>query len=262
MPLRLPSGTSIGGPLKTNVQDATSRQEITSLIRGSNTRLWFEPFSDFDQSTLGLPWTARTATTAGSPTFAAVANEPCGVYRATLAANNEAETAGVDWADSLLVTHSTTGATNVNAILIPVFEAYVRIPTALAANQTAVIGLTTAFNATLTSITKYAWFRIGAGNMQVTMESKDGTTTNTAVAPADGTLTLVANQFYLFTIDWTFSNAVRFYVDDHFLGSLSMSALATTDKFQPSILLQKASGTGTPTLDVDWAGTHSWRPAF
>jgi hypothetical protein len=262
MPLRLPSGTSLGGPIKSNTQSALLRQEVTSLSFRSNYRLWFEEFTDFAQSTLALPWVARTATTAGSPTFAQGTNSIDGFYTATLAANNEAETAGVDWGDVLMLTQPSAGRTNVNAIFKPALEAFVRIPTALAANQTAVIGLTTAFNATLASISKYVWFRVGPGNMNVTMESKDGTTTNLLQAPADGTFTMVANTYYMFSIDWTLTDTVRMWVDDHLLGYLNMGALAATDKFQPSVLLQKSSGTGVPTLDIDWACASAWRPAY
>jgi hypothetical protein len=254
--IRLPSGTSVGGPLKTNTQSAASRQEITSQVWRSNYRLWYEHFGEFDGATLTSPATTRISGT--TPTMAKVANEVDGVWRATLAATSEAEVAGVDFGDSLMLNKPDAGAANVNAIVKPVFEAYVRIPTALTTAQTAVIGIGTAFNATLASISKYAWFRIGPASMNVTVESNDGTTTNLLVA-AGQAVTLTANKFYLFTIDWTFLDQVRFSVDDGLIATLNMLALAATDKFQPLIYLAKASGTTTPTLDVDWWNAASWR---
>jgi hypothetical protein len=254
--IRLPSGTSVGGPLKTNTQSAASRQEITSQVWRSNYRLWFEHFEEFAGATLGSPGTARISGT--TPTFAKVANEVDGVWRATLAATSEAEVAGYDWGDSLLLNKPDAGAANVNAIYKPVFEAYVRFPTALTTAQTAVIGIGTAFNATLASISKYAWFRIGPASMNVTAESNDGTTTNLLVAPPQP-FTLVANKLYLFTIDWTDLSGVRFFVDDNTIANLNMLALAATDKFQELIYLAKSSGTTTPTMDVDWSNTASWR---
>ena len=256
MPQRLPAGTGVGGPVKSLVQVPSQGGHIESLIRGSNYRVWYENFHDFDAATLPSPWTTRIAGT--TPTMAKVANEVNGVWRATLAATSEAETAGVDFGDSLLINKPDAGGTHVNAVTKPIFEAYVRIPTALTTAQTVVIGLATAFNATLTSITKYAWFRFTA-NMNVTIEGKDGTTTTTGQAPQSGTTTIDANVFKLFTIDMTFPEATRFHVDDNFLGTVNMAALAATDKFQPLVAIQKSTGTTTPTLDLDWVSVSGWR---
>jgi hypothetical protein len=256
MPKRLPAGTAEGGPLKTLVQVPSQGGHVESLVRGSNYRVWYERFEEFDAATVPSPWSTRIVGT--TPTMAKVANEVDGVWRATLASTSEAETAGVDFADSLMLNVPTAGGAHVNAVTRPIFEAYVRIPTALTTNQTVVIGLATAFNATLTSIAEYAWFRFTANN-NVTIEGKDGTTTTLAQAPQSGTLTLTANQFYLFTIDMTFLDAVRFHVDDNYIGSVNMAALTAAMKLQPAIYLQKASGATTPTLDIDFAMVSSWR---
>jgi hypothetical protein len=256
MPARLPAGTGVGGPIKSIVQVPSQGGHIESLVRNSNHRVWYERFEEFDAATLPSPWATKIVGT--TPTVAKVANEVNGVWRATLAATSEAETAGVDFGDSLMLNIPTAGGTHVNAVTKPIFEAYVRIPTALTTAQTVVIGLATAFNATLTSIAEYAWFRFTA-NMNVLIEGKDGTTTTLAQVPQSGTLTLTANQFYLFTIDMTFLDAVRFHVDDGYLGSVNMSALTAAMKLQPAIYLQKASGVTTPTLDIDTAHVSGWR---
>lgn len=254
--LRLNSGDRGSAPLGTKLLSATKRQEIESLGFRTSPRPLFEVFGEFDMSTLGLPWAARTATTVGSPTFAQVTNGVNGLYAGTLASTSEAETAGVDWADVLMINKPDAGATNVNAVSTPVFQAYIKLPS-LAASQTMVIGLATAFNATLTSISKYAWFRFNANN-NVLIESKDGTTTNTAITPIEGTTTVDTN-FHLYTIDWTFLDQVKFFLDDNPLGTLNMLALAATDKFQPAIYLQKSTGAGVPAFQIDWAHTMSWR---
>jgi hypothetical protein len=256
---RIPSGTNTGGPLKSMIRSAQQGTDVTSRVRGSHYRAWYERFDEFDGATLSSPWATRIAGT--TPTMAKVANEVNGVWRATLASTSEAETAGADFGDSLMLSQPSAGRTHVNTLNVPVFEAYVRIPTALTTAQTVVIGLATAFNATLTSISKYVWFRFNA-NMNVLLESKDGTNTNTAQAPTAGTLTLTANQFYLFSIDWVDPANVRMFVDDNLVGTLNMGALAATDKFQPSCYLQKASGVSVPTLDIDWAMISSVRPDF
>lgn len=255
--IRLNSGDRGSAPFGTKLLSATNRQEMESLAVRTNPFTLFETFTDFDQSTLGLPYAARTATTAGTPTFAQVTNGLNGLYAGTLAANNEAETAGFDFADVLMINKPDAGAVNVNSVTTPVFQAYIKLP-ALAANQTMVIGLGTAFNATLTSIAEYAWFRFNANN-NVLIESKDGTTTNTAVTPLEGTTTVDSTKFHLYTIDWTDITAVRFFLDNNPLGTLSMAALTTSMKFQPLAYLQKSSGTGVPAFQIDWAHTISWR---
>lgn len=255
--VRINSGTRVGAPLGTKLQSASQRYEVEGLIVHSNDRMLFENFTDFEASTLILPWAARTATTAGTPTFSQVANSANGQFQALLAANNEAETAGFDWADVRMIQKPDAGSVNVNPISTPVFQAYVQIPTALAANQTLVIGLATAFNATLTSIAKYMWFRFSANN-NVLIESKDGTTTSTGNSPAEGTITVDTN-FHLYTLDFTFADACKFWLDDNLLGTLNVLGLAATDRFQPVMYLQKSTGTTTPAVNVDWCHTINYR---
>lgn len=262
MARRINSGTSVGGPLLQNTQSAINRQEVTGIGFRGNPRLWYEEFNEFSASALTTPWATRTAKTAGSPTVALLANTADGVWEGALDNTSEAQTAGVDWGDSLLINKPDAGAVNVNAVSTPAFQAYVSFPTALTTAQTAVIGLATAFNATLTSISKYAWFRLSA-NMNVLFESKDGTTTSTGNAPAAGTYTLTAGTFALFTIDWTFLDQVKFWVStgqgDNLLGTLNMTGLASTDNFQPVMYVQKSTGTTTPKIDMDWCHTLAWR---
>lgn len=256
---RIPSGSNTGGPFKTQVRSAQQGTDITSLAHRTNYRVWYERFDDFDGGSLSSPWTAKIVGT--TPTFAKVANEVNGVYRGTLASTSEAETVGVDFGDSLMLNQPSAGRTHVNGLTKPIFEAYVRIPTAITTNQTVVIGLATAFNATLTSISEYAWFRLSA-NMNVLIEANDGTTVTTGQVPKSGTFTLTANQFYLFSVDMTFLDQVRFWVDDNLMGTIPMLALTSAMKLQPVVYLQKSTGATTPTIDIDWANVSSWRPDF
>ncbi len=184
------------------------------------------------------------------------ANVACGVWRGTLAATSEAETVGVDFGDSLMLNDPTAGAVNVNPVGRPTFEAYLRFPIALTTAQTAVIGLGTAFNATLTSIAEYAWFRLTA-NMNVLLEGKDGTTTTLAQVPGSAPV-LVAGTYNLFTIELSQGQA-QFSLDGNVLGTVPMAALTSAMGMQPMIYLQKASGTTVPQVEIEWANVSCWR---
>lgn len=191
-----------------------------------------------------------------TPTVAKLANTANGVWRATLAATSEAETAGFDFGDSLMLNDPTAAGANPNDIGVPTMEALVRIPTALTTAQTVVIGLATAFNATLTSIAEYAWIRFSA-SMAPLLEGKDGTTTTLAQAAA-GLPIIVANTFFLVTVEIGQGRA-KFSIDDNVLGTVPMGALTSAMVMQPVIYLQKASGTTVPALDCDFALARNWR---
>ncbi len=243
------------GVIGNKTQSGVLRTEVQQLLRNQNSRLWYERFEDFDQTTLPTPWATKVVGT--TPTVSKTANAVCGIWRAITDSTSEAETAGIDFGDSLLLNNPTAGGTNPNQALQPMFQAYLSIPVALTTAQTLVIGLGTAFNATLTSISKYAWFRLSA-NMNVLLEGKDGTTTTTGQVPSGGTTTLVAATKNLFTISLD-SGGATFSLDDNVLGNIPMAALASTDKLQPLVYVQKASGVTTPAFDIDWANVVAWR---
>lgn len=254
MAKRLPGPTAVG-LLSTKIQSGTNRVEVEELVRNQNSRLFYERFTDFDEAALVAPWTTRIVGT--TPTVTKTANAVCGIWRAITDVTSEAETAGVDFGDSLMLNNPTAASSTPNQVQRPMFEAYLSIPTALTTNQTMVIGLATAFNATLTSIAQYAWFRLNA-NMNVLLEGKDGTTTTTGQVPTPGTTTLVAGTKYLFSIFLDYAGAT-FFLDDTLLGNIPMAALTTSIKLQPAIYVQKSTGVTQPAFDIDWANAVGWR---
>lgn len=199
----------------------------------------------FDTPPSGLQ--PRIVRTAGSPVFSMLTTTsgPSGVVRAILDATSEAQFAGYDRED-VLQFPMTMGWR---------FEAYVRIPTAITTNQAAFIGVGTAFNSTLASIAEYAWFKFNA-SMATTFEAKDGTTTTTGQTPAS-TLTLTANQFYLFRICYKpqqgrNSGFVEFFLEDKFLGKITVASATSSMLLQPIIGVQKSTGATTPAIDIDY----------
>lgn len=213
------------------------------------------PFIHVRISTLPVGWYPRVSRGAAVGSQGLVQaqinpNVANGEFIGTLSATNEAETVGLDWHDQLMLRRPDVSP-NFNPWEPPVFEAFVNFPTALAANQIAVVGIGTAFNATFSSISKYAWFKLNA-SMAVTIEGTDGTNTTTGQAAVGGLTTLTAGTYYLFTIDWSDYSNVAFYVNQVFVGTINMNALVNTHLFQPVCYVQKASGTGTPGIKVDF----------
>lgn len=185
--------------------------------------------------------------TAGSPGFSLLTGTSGadGVIEVILAATSEGETAGYNWADSVMIP--------MNKGFL--FEANVRIPTAITTAQVAVIGLATAYNATLASTAEYAWFKLNA-SMAVTFEAKDGTTTTTGQTPAN-TLTLTANTFYLFRMKAKINlerncGFVEYWIGDNYLGKITIASATAAMLLQPVFYIQKASGVTTPAMDIDW----------
>lgn len=188
----------------------------------------------------------------GSPTTALIANEAHGVYRLKLAATSEAETLAYDWADQ----------GNIPANGPFYLQARVRIPTAITTAQRVLIGLCSPWRAnvgSLTSISRYAWFRLEA-NMNVVTELWDGTTRTTLNAPNQGTTALTAGTgdsgFYFFEMERNASGMVAFRLGDthggatRSLNSISGGGFDTTT-LQPILAVQKDSGTGQPAIELD-----------
>lgn len=253
--LRIKGGTSLRGPISRKHYLGTQRKEVTGFSFRDTYRTRYHQLFDFDEpfgtamADIGLA--AVITNTAGTPTVAIVANTLNGELAGTLDATNELQRAGISLGDQTI--WGKVDAATPDLIGGPFFEARVKV-SAIAANQGAVIGIAEAYNSTLASIAKYAWFRLN-GSMNLTLESNDGTNVNLAVPPSPGTTTLAAGTYYYFTIDFSDPTAVAFWIDDGLndllMGTLNMSALAATDLFQPLILVTKESGTGAPAVTVD-----------
>jgi len=198
-------------------------------------------------------WQPFTFRTAGSPSVTVLANTADGVAQIKLDPTSEAQTAGISWGDQLLLNKPdspVSSVVNVDSVEFRVFEAYLQIPVALTTNQRLLVGVGTAMSATNTSISKILAFHLEA-NMVPTLDARDGTNTNNQLA-ATRPLTLVAGQFYRFSISWVDAFNCRFRIDDHSLGTVTMGAIAATDLFQPFVYLQKASGVSVPSVLVDY----------
>jgi hypothetical protein len=235
------TGNSLHAPLRTQVDGLTARRAFEDLAFQTNPRTLVDVIWDFNGKFASGYGEGLATRATGTPTgVAQVANSANGEITATLAATSEAEFSGVDWTDEL----------NIPANSLPFFEARIKTPAvALVAAEDIVIGLATAYNATMNSISKYVRFRLSGSN-DLLVEGKDGTTTNNAVAT--GT-TLLAATYNLFTIEQKRSNnRYYFFLNDDLVGVLAQDAFAATDLLQPMIGIRKASGTTAPAITIDF----------
>lgn len=217
-----------------SVLSATQPQAAPRVFAPRYRLVWADHF-------LGDALDARwNLSTEGTPTTASIQNAKNGVLRIPLAATSEAETNELNFGD-LLQFDTTSGL---------VMEVGFRFPTLPSTNERAVIGFGSARNNTLDSVATNAWFRLEADGDLLT-ESDDGTT-DTDDDDTDQDLT--ANIWHYGRIEFKNANDVWFSAG---AGTPSRVNSGVTFKtgaalVQPIVSVQKSSGTGTPSLDLDY----------
>lgn len=235
----------IRGILAADEVNLMDKDRNVDVLRQRNPAQQFELFDDFIDITDGTIWVKQDTSAAGAPTWALVADTHGGEVAMTLAANDEAESLTLYLGDQLIF------AANKK----PVLEAKIKVST-IAANQRVVFGLAGARNATLDNIAQNAWFRLEA-NMNVLVETDDDTTDND---DNDTTVDAVNGTYAIYEIDLTDLANIKFRINgvDYTPETMNLSAL-TTETLQPFIEIQKDSGTGTPSVTVDWISVRADR---
>ena len=202
----------------------------------------YQLFTDFEAIAGNeLPEWLGTADTsaAGTPTMDFVANADGGVWAMKFDTTNEVETITLYSGDHLTI----------DAAKTPIVEFRIKIEPdvtgaggAFAAGDKFVVGLATARNATLDSVTAMAWFRMEGANANILVETDDGTTDTD---DKDTTIDWVANTYILGRIDLSNLSDVRFYLDDVDVTptTMSLAALTGTTNFQFFMEGQKAAAT-------------------
>jgi hypothetical protein len=108
------------------------------------------------------------------------------------------------------------------------------------------------------TVANHAWFRWQASAVLLT-ESDDTTNNNDDTATG---LTTVVDTYGIYRIDFTDLTSVKFYVDGVRVSAATtfdMSNLSAAEKImQPYFSLDKASGTGVGTLQIDYV--RLWGP--
>ncbi len=143
---------------------------------------------------------------------------------------------------------------------VPVFESRVRFPVLPSdAAVNAEIGMSSAYNDDPDVVATSVWFRLD-GSGAVTVETDDGTHEQSKVATG---VTLAVDEWAVLRIDCTDLAGVKFYINGVQVATATTFDMSSgTDALlQPVGRIQKASGTGVGTLDVDyfkiWQGRAS-----
>lgn len=185
-------------------------------------------------------WTIADTSSAGTPTYLCI-TEDGGAAKLTLAATSEAEIVTLYINDVLPLDLS-----NLQRVEIIAKVAGIDAVTTLT------MGVGSARNDTDDSVAVNAWFRMegSASTTAVVCESDDGTTDNDDKATG---VTLAA-VYKKFVIDFTNGiSDVRFFIDGERVAAsttFSLAAITAGQNVQPIIQLQKASGTGTPSVTI------------
>jgi hypothetical protein len=185
-------------------------------------------------------WTIADTSSAGTPTYLCI-TEDGGAAKLTLAATSEAE----------IVTLYTNDVLPLDLAQLQSVEIVAKVA-AVDAVTTLTFGVGNARNDTDDTVGVSAWFRMegSVSTTAIVVETDDGTTDNNDVATGQ----TLGSTYKKFTIDFTNGlSDVRFYIDGERVAAsttFNMSAITSGQNVQPLIQLQKASGTGVPSVTI------------
>lgn len=173
----------------------------------------------------------------GDATEAAVADAHGGAMALVIAATSEAEDAVLYFGDQLNF--------DIDSLLRMEFRAKFITP---GSGVTIVAGMAGDHNLDKDTVAQNAWFRC-EGGLALVAESDDGTTDTDDVAIA----TITTNVWYDFAIDFSDKSALKFFLNGTQVATAGTFSLAAyTGGLQPYFSADKASGTGTGQLIIDY----------
>lgn len=196
-------------------------------------------------------WTIKDTSSGGTPTYLCI-TEDGGAMKLLLEATSEAQ----------IVTMYTNDVLIYDVRLLKQIWWELQVA-GVDSVTTIVAGVGSAQNDTADSVATNAWFRIqgSVSTSNLLVETDDAT--NDFDDKATGTT--LANVYKKLAIDFTFGFAdVRFFVDGAPVArstTFDMSDLSAGLNVQPFIQLQKASGTGIPSVTIAQFGAQ-WEYAY
>lgn len=167
----------------------------------------------------------------------------CGTYSLTHSADSEAQTMRLDSGDNLWINLSKKPKVTIRAKINLAGATF-------SADQRAVIGVASAYNATLDDVATNAWFRVEGASNNILVEGDDGTTDTD---DQDSGVDLTDDTFHVFEIDFTDLSAVKFTVDGTPSSvEVDISDVSANTLVQPLIAIQRDAGTEAEVLTVDF----------
>jgi len=185
-------------------------------------------------------WTIADTSSAGTPTYLCV-TEDGGAAKLTLAATSEAENVCLYFNDVLPL--------DVASLHRIEFVAKVA---GIDSVTTLVFGLGDARNDTPDTVATNCWFRMegSVSTSNIVVESDDGATDNDDKSTGQ----TLSSTYKKFLIDFTNGiSDIRFYIDGERVASattFTLAGITSGQNVQPMIQLQKASGTGVPSITI------------
>lgn len=200
----------------------------------------FDRAQVFTSTSLEGGWTIADTSSAGSPTYLCI-TEDGGAAKLTLAATSESENVCLYFGDVLPLDLASLHRVEIIAQVSGIDSV-----------TTLVMGVGSARNDTPDSVANLAWFRMegSVSTTAIVVESDDTVTDKDDIATGAS----LAAVYKKMVID--FSNGladVRFYIDGDRVAAtttFSMSGITSGQNVQPMIQLQKASGTGVPSVTI------------
>lgn len=247
-------GPNAGGIAHASPICAISRRQgddtdVQCEIRGAHWLHRCEIFEDFTgDTTIPESLTVYDLSGAGSPTAAKRADIADGIFEITLASTNEDEFVSLNWGDQRVIPGNRR----------PLFQTVLAVPVLPSTNERMVWGLASDLNITLDSVAQHAWFRLEASG--ALLAEADNATTD--VDDQSTGVTLTAGTYYLFSIDHRVNGDLVFRVadkngkNDRVVKTITTVQLTSTT-LQPFFTVQKATGTGVPSMYID-AFFASW----
>lgn len=193
-------------------------------------------------------WTIADTSSSGTPTYLC-ATEDGGSAVLTLANTSEAEIVTLYFNDVLPY-----DIRNISQVWWVAKVAGIDAVTQLA------LGVSDARNDTLDTVAVNAWFRMDgtASTTALVVETDDNVTND----DDNATGVTLGSTYKKMLIDFSQGlSDIRFFVDGVKVGSgaFSMAGVAAGQNVQPMVQLQKASGTGTPSVTIAQFGiTYKW----
>ena len=196
-----------------------------------------------------INWNVIDVSAAGTGTTAIIADSSNGQFRLAHDAQDEAQ-------DMVLYQNDNKTFDVGNGLI---FEARVDMAVSPGTGVVAVFGMCGDHNLDKDSATEAAWFRFDA-SLVCKVESDDTTNNNDDIATGH---TAVAGTADIYRIDFTTLADVKFFINGARVAAATtfdMSNLtAGEQQMQPYFSLDKASGTGLGTMDIDYVKIFSNR---
>ena len=185
-------------------------------------------------------WTIADTSSAGTPTYLCV-TEDGGAAKLTLAATSEAENVCLYLNDVLPLDLASLHRIE-----------FVAKVAGIDSVTTLVFGLGDARNDTPDTVATNCWFRMegSVSTSNIVVESDDGVTDNDDKSTGQ----TLSSTYKKFLIDFTNGiSDIRFYIDGERVASattFTLAGITSGQNVQPMIQLQKASGTGVPSITI------------